>query len=87
MSDQDRELEFSPLSGRVTRDGITVDVKIYRLAGTDDFWKLEVVDRLGGSTTWDAAYQCSQDAYRAFNEVVEEEGMASFAAPWGSAIH
>jgi hypothetical protein len=41
---EDREIEYSPLSGRLTHDGVTVDVKIYRFAGTDDLWQLEVVD-------------------------------------------
>jgi hypothetical protein len=43
MEIEDRELEFSPLSGRLTRDGVTVDVKIYRFNGTNDPWQLEPV--------------------------------------------
>jgi len=35
---QDRELEHSPLSGLFTREGITVEVQIYRFAGTSDAW-------------------------------------------------
>ena len=34
MDIEDREIEYSPLTGSVTRDGVTVDVKIYRFAGT-----------------------------------------------------
>ena len=34
----DREIEDSPLGGSVTRDGITVQVHIYRFAGTDEEW-------------------------------------------------
>lgn len=87
MDIEDRELEFSPLSGRLTRDGLTVDVEIYRFAGTDDPWQLEVVDHEGGSTVWDDPFPTAQDAYRAFNEVVEEDGIASFVASSGSTIH
>lgn len=32
----ERALAFSLLSGRVTRHGVTVQVRIDRLAGTDD---------------------------------------------------
>ena len=87
MENQDREIEYSPLSGRLTRDGVSVDVKIYRFAGSNDPWHLEVVDHRGGSTVWVDSFPTAQEAYRAFNEVVEEDGMASFAASWGSTIH
>ncbi len=87
MEIEDRELEFSPLSSRLTRDGVTVDVKIYRFAGTDDPWQLEVVDHEGGSTVWDDQFPTAQDAYRAFNEAVEEDGIGSFAAASSGTIH
>jgi hypothetical protein len=83
----DREIEYSPLSGRVTRDGVTVDVKIYRFAGTDDPWQLEVVDHNNWSTVWENPFPTAQDAHRAFDEAVEEDGMASFIGDWGRTIH
>lgn len=81
MEIKDRELEFSLLSGRLTRDGVTVDVKIYRFAGTADPWQLEVVDHEGGSTVWGELFRTAKDAHRAFNDAVEEEGIASFLVP------
>ena len=87
MAIEDRELEFSPLSGRLTCDGVTVEVKIYRFACTDDPWKLEVVDREGSSTAWDDPFPSDQDAYDAFGEAVEEDGIASFVVTLGSTIH
>jgi hypothetical protein len=87
MEIEDREIEYSPLSGRVTRDGVTVDVKVYRFAGTNDPWQLEVVDHEGGSTVWDDPLPTARDAYRAFDEAVEEDGMASFAASNSGTIH
>ncbi len=62
----DRELEFSPLSGRVTRDGVTVQVHIYRFVGTDDGWTLEVVDHDDGSTVWEGSFDTDVEAYEAF---------------------
>lgn len=87
MEIEDRELEHSPLSGRLTRDGVTVDLKIYRFAGTNDPWHLEVVDHEGGSTAWNDPFPTAQDAYLAFNEVVEEDGMASFAVASSGTLH
>ena len=87
METKDRELECSPLSGCVTHDGVTLEVKIYRFAGTDAPWQLEVVDRDGSSTAWDDPFPTAQDAYDAFGKAVEEDGMASFVIALESTIH
>jgi hypothetical protein len=53
MVDEDEvELEESPLSGDVLRDGITLRVQIYRIRGSNEGWSLEVVDHEWGSTVW-----------------------------------
>ena len=52
MEDETPEIETSPLSGRFSRDGITVEVKIYRLRGVNEDWSLEVVDHEDASTVW-----------------------------------
>jgi hypothetical protein len=44
IDDNTPEIESSPLCESATRDGITVRVEIYRLAGRGDGWSLEVVD-------------------------------------------
>ena len=56
-SDNDNEfdLEYSLLCGDVTRDGLTVRVQIYRIAGRGEGWSLEVVDH----------QDAHHDAYRA----------------------
>jgi hypothetical protein len=46
----ERGFEKSPLSGKVTRDGVTVSVEIYPLAEGEEGWSLEVVHHDGGST-------------------------------------
>jgi len=79
MDDEDREFEHSPLSGTFSRDGESVDVEIYRYAGTQDPWQLVVIDlSSGGSTPWQETFATDQEAYRAFTATVEEEGMAPF---------
>ena len=35
-NDDEVELEYSPLCGEVTRDGLKVLVQIYRIAGRDE---------------------------------------------------
>ncbi|WP_246685402.1 hypothetical protein [Methylobacterium sp. WL103] len=74
----DREIEDSPLGGSVTRDGITVQVHIYRFAGTDEEWTLEIVDHEGGHTPWEGTFAYDQDAYEAFEQEVAERGIRSF---------
>lgn len=74
----DREIEDSPLGGSVTRDGTTVQVHIYRFAGTEDEWAMEIVDHEGGHTAWDGTFADDQDAYEAFEQEVAERGIRSF---------
>ena len=82
--DDDRDFEHSPLSGSFSRDGESVDVEIYRYAGTRDPWQLVVVDLSSGRpTAWAETVATDQEAYAAFAAMVEADGMASFtgAAP------
>ncbi|MCJ2123144.1 hypothetical protein [Methylobacterium sp. J-077] len=87
MGDEDRDFEHSVLSGSFTRDGETVDVEMYRFAGTQDPWQLAVVHMSSGTTEWRGCFATEQDAYRAFMEVVEREGLASFGAAVSRVVH
>ncbi|ACL62368.1 hypothetical protein [Methylobacterium nodulans] len=78
---EDREIEYSALSGPVTQAGVTVIVKIFRFLGTDDPWTLEVVDHEGGSTVWDETFPTERSAYEAFRNALAEEGIGSFLEP------
>ncbi|WCS25635.1 hypothetical protein LOK46_01970 [Methylobacterium sp. NMS14P] len=71
--------DHSPMSGKFTRNGITVEVEIYRTAGTQDPWRLEVVDQNGGCTRWHELFATEQDAFEAFVRVVEVDGIDSYA--------
>ena len=77
-TDPDRDLEFSPLGGRVTRDGCTVQVHIYRFADSDDEWTLEVVDHEDGHTIWESTFSDDHEAYEAFEQTLNEDGIRSF---------
>lgn len=67
----------SGLSRRITIDGIDLDVQIYRLED-DPAWSLEVVNHEGTSIVFDDTFDTDQDAFSAFQSVVEEEGAATF---------
>jgi hypothetical protein len=79
IMEDDPELEFSALCGDVARDGITVRVEIYRMAGTNEGWSLEVVDQEGASTVWEDLFATDQEAYREFQRTLDVEGIHSFA--------
>jgi uncharacterized protein len=81
-----RAVLHSPLQERITRDGISVDVMIYR-AGDEEGWILEVVDHLGGSTIWDDPFPTDQAAYDEAMAAIEEDGIGSFAAAEARVVH
>ena len=78
-NEDDPQIESSPLCTSVTRDGITVRVEIYRIAGSGDRWSPEVVDQDGGSTVWSDLFATDRDAYAEFTQTLEMEGIRSFA--------
>ena len=59
--DDDARIEESPLSQKLTRNGISIEVCIYRGVG-DANWILEVVDREGASTVWSETFSTDQQA-------------------------
>lgn len=78
MSDdtsQDPEVEFSPLSRSVTRDGVTLRVFIYRVPEISDLWALEVVDANDASTVWDSTFDTDEDALDTFEEALAAQGI------------
>ena len=79
LDEDDPEIEYSPLCGPVTRDGITVRVGIYRLVGSTEGWSLEVIDQEDASTVWDDLFDSDKEAYAEFCRTLEAEGIRSFA--------
>jgi hypothetical protein len=85
MNDNDDfEIENSLLCGKVSLDGITLQVEISRLIGSDEGWSLEVVDHEGGSTVWKGSFETDKEAYAEFQRTLDLEGVRSFASrPFG----
>jgi hypothetical protein len=87
IDDDDVELEHSPLSGELSRDGITVRVEIYRVYDDAAGWSLEVVDQEGTSTVWDSNFPTDQDACREFYRILDSEGIRTFLEQSPRHIH
>jgi hypothetical protein len=67
----------SPLSTRIENENTFVDIEIYRLE-EQDFWTLEVVDELGGSTVWDDEFPSDEAALKKALSAIEQDGLESF---------
>ena len=76
--DRDPNIVRSGLSGRVRKDGLAVDVEIYRLE-SEPGWVLEVVDHTGASTVWDDRFASDDDALAAFRAALTDEGIGAFS--------
>lgn len=78
--DDEYPIVHSPLEEQVTRDGVSVEVLIYRGEGDQD-WILEVVDENGGSTVWDEPFLTDRAAHNAALAAIAEEGIGAFVLP------
>ena len=87
MNDNDPRIESSPLCRSVTHDDIAVRVKIYRLAGNDDGWSLEVVNHEGTSTVWDDLFATDLEAFAEFQKTLEAEGIHAFLDSSSTVLH
>lgn len=76
--DEKPEIETSPLSGRLTSEGVTLDVRIHRKADPNERWLLEVIDHNKTSTVWDDTFATDRDAYAMFYRTLESDGAGSF---------
>lgn len=70
--------EHSELAGEFTDDGITVLVDIYRPAGTQGDWTLEVITEEDDVTTWEEPFPTDREAFDEFLATVERDGIRSF---------
>ena len=77
MQERDPNLVTSGHSGPITRDGVSITLEIYRLESDPD-WTLEVVNDRGTSIVWDDRFASDDLARAAFEQVVADEGMATF---------
>ena len=76
MTDDDIQLIHSPLTQTYSADGHSLQIEIYRGAGS--LWILEVVDERGTSTVWDEQFETDTAALAAAFLAIEEEGVHHF---------
>ena len=84
--EDDLEIIISPLGREITRDGVSVDIQIYR-GEDDEEWILEVVDEENASTVWDDPFLTDQAAFDEAMRAIEEEGISTFLRPPESELH
>jgi len=70
-SGDDAVLTYSPLNQTLTRNGVTVEIHIYKGHGSD--WILEVVDAARNSHVWDEQFQTDQQAFDEAMRALDEE--------------
>jgi hypothetical protein len=78
MTDEVPQIEVSPLSCTVTRDDLTVDGLIYRLAAEFGSWTLQSVDEEQTSKIWEDIFDTDPDAYIEFCDALQTDGIRSF---------
>jgi hypothetical protein len=83
-SDDDPVLMYSPLNQTLTRNGVTVEVHIYKNSRSD--WILEVVDA-GNSHVWDDQFLTDQAAFDEAMRALDEEPLEFMEPPAGSSLN
>ncbi|MCZ4094051.1 MULTISPECIES: hypothetical protein [Sinorhizobium] len=78
MAENEQQYEFSEFSGEFVDDGVMVIIGIYRPAGTNGDWTLEVVDQEGYSTVWDDLFATDREAFEEFLATIQRDGIRSF---------
>ncbi|WEX74321.1 hypothetical protein PYH37_001726 [Sinorhizobium numidicum] len=78
MSESDQQFEFSEFSGEFVDDDVIVHLRIYRPAGTNSDWILEVLDQEGNTTIWNDPFDTDRDAFEEFLATVQRDGIRSF---------
>ncbi len=75
---KDEELEHSEFAGEFTEDGVTVLLDIFRPAGSQGGWSMEVIDAQQGSTIWDEPFATDLQAFEEFLATLQRDGIRSF---------
>lgn len=65
------------MSRKIVEDGITFDVQIYKIEGTDE-WSLDVVTPDGTSVVWDDLFSDDEIAFEEAVNTIRSEGVPAF---------
>lgn len=72
------KLEHSELAGEFTDDGVTVLVDIFRPAGTNGDWRMEVVTQDDSLIEWEEPFATDRDAFDEFLATIARDGIHTF---------
>lgn len=72
------QLEHSEFAGEFEDEGVTVLVDIFREAGTNGDWTLEVISQTEIVTSWEENFETDQAAWEEFLATAERDGLKSF---------
>ncbi|MET0445177.1 MAG: hypothetical protein ABW151_11440 [Pseudorhodoplanes sp.] len=81
------KLEYSELAGEFTDDGITVLVDIFRTAGSNEDWSMEVVTQEEDLIRWDEPFATDREAFDEFLAVIARDGIRSFLDDDEASVH
>ncbi|MFN7104119.1 MAG: hypothetical protein ACK4N1_16015 [Pseudorhizobium sp.] len=84
---EEPKLEHSEFSGEFEDEGITVLVDIFRPAGTQGDWQLEVISQDEDVTTWEEPFATDKEAWEEFLATAERDGIASFLGEDAQSVH
>jgi hypothetical protein len=76
----------SRLSRKITRDGMTVEVVIFRSEAETE-WILEVIDHEGASTVWEDTFATEADALNEVFQAIAADGISSFLRAPDQKLH
>ncbi|MBX4956041.1 hypothetical protein [Rhizobium lentis] len=82
-----QKLEHSELAGEFTEDGVTVLVDIFRAAGSNGDWTMEVVTQAEDLIQWDEPFATDREAFDEFLAVVARDGIRSFLDDEEPSVH
>lgn len=82
-----QKLEHSELSGEFTQDGVTVLVDIFRPAGSNGDWTMEVITQEEDLVQWDEPFATDREAFDEFLATVERDGIRTFVEDTDPSVH
>ena len=82
---EEPHIEMSPLSQRLTRNGVTVAIEIY--GDGEGQWILEVVDEENTSHVWDDRFPSDHEAFIEAIRALDEDPQEFAARDGGSSTH
>jgi transcriptional regulator with XRE-family HTH domain len=81
------KVEHSELSGEFTEDGVTVLVDIFRPAGTNSDWRMEVVTPEEDLVEWEEPFATDREAFDEFLATIARDGIRSFFEETDPSVH